>query len=253
MYLVPTPLDFGTLGAGATPPPLTQVLPQQVLDVAAGLTHWVVENAKTTRAFLKRVHAVVPLARPLQEMVIAELPRPPKGSARTPPPDGQLDLLLQPAAAGHDIGLVSEAGMPAVADPGADVVRRAHELGLQVVPLVGPSALLLALAASGMNGQSFAFVGYLPVDDGARASRIRELEALARRSGQTQMMIETPYRNPALLAALLAHLQPTTRLSVACGLTLNGGWNRSFAVSRWKQHPQALPADVPAVFAIHGG
>ncbi|MCW7541792.1 SAM-dependent methyltransferase [Aquabacterium sp. A7-Y] len=252
LYLVPTPLDFGTLAAGATLPELQQVLPLQTLQTAARLEHWIAENARTTRAFLKRVHAVVPLARPLQEIAIQELPRPAKGGARTAAPPAGLDRLLDAARQGRDMGLVSEAGMPAIADPGAEVVRRAHELGLQVLPLVGPSALLLALAASGMNGQSFAFVGYLPVEDVARATRIRELETLARRTGQTQMMIETPYRNPALMGALLDHLQPTTRLSVACGLTLEGGWNRSLPVQRWKQDGDAkLPADVPAVFAIH--
>ena len=251
LYLVPTPLDFGTLDADAPAPDLQQVLPLEVLRVAARLPMWIAENAKTTRAFLKRVHLVVPLQQPLQSLQIQELPRPSKGSKATAP--APLDPLLTPVLQGQDAGLISEAGMPAVADPGADVVRRAHELGIEVVPLVGPSSLLLALAASGMNGQSFAFVGYLPVDDAARATRIRELEALAKRSGQTQMMIETPYRNPALMQALLAHLQPATRLSVACGLTLTTGWNRSQPVQQWKRDGHALPANVPAVFAIHGG
>lgn len=252
LYLVPTPLDFGTLAPDASASDLQQVLPLQVLQTAARLPIWIAENAKTARAFLKRVHAVVPLQQPLQALQIHELPRPPKGGGK-PTTAVPLDPLLTAARQGQDIGLVSEAGMPAVADPGAEVVRRAHELGIEVVPLVGPSSLLLALAASGMNGQSFAFVGYLPVEEPARAARIRELEALARRSGQTQMMIETPYRNPALMQALLAHLQPATRLSVACGLTLPGGWNRSLSVQAWKRDTVALPSDVPAVFAIHGG
>lgn len=252
LYLVPTPLDFGTLAADAPPPDLQGVLPLGVLKTAARLDHWVTENARTTRAFLKRVHAVVPLAQALQAIDVRELPRPPKGGGK-PQAAVPLDPLLQPAIEGHDIGLCSEAGMPAVADPGALLVKRAHELGLEVVPLVGPSALLLALAASGMNGQSFAFVGYLPVDEAARAARIRELEALARRVGQTQMMIETPYRNPALWQALLTHLQPMTRLSVACGLTLEGGWNRSATVQSWRGQGLKLPADQPAVFAIHTG
>lgn len=143
--------------------------------------------------------------------------------------------------------------MPAVADPGAEVVRQAHALGIPVVPLVGPSALLLAMAASGLNGQSFAFVGYLPVEEAARVQRIRELEALSRRIGQTQMFIETPYRNAALLGALLGALQPATRLSVACGLTLADGWNRTMTVQQWRQAGPQLPGDVPAVFALLGG
>ncbi|MCM5680846.1 SAM-dependent methyltransferase [Schlegelella sp. S2-27] len=252
LYLMPTPLDFGTLAADAAPPDLQQVLPLDVLQVAARLPVWIAENAKTARAFLKRVHGVVPLQQPLQALLIQELPRPAKGGHK-PVAAVPLDPLLAAAQKGQDTGLVSEAGMPAVADPGAQVVRRAHELGIEVVPLVGPSSLLLALAASGMNGQSFAFVGYLPVEEAARGARIRELEACARRSGQTQMMIETPYRNTALMQALLTHLQPATRLSVACGLTLAGGWNRSLSVQDWKRGSRALPSDVPAVFAIHGG
>lgn len=142
--------------------------------------------------------------------------------------------------------------MPAVADPGAELVALAQREGVAVVPLVGPSALLLALAASGMNGQSFAFVGYLPVEDAARAARLRELEALARRQAQTQLMIETPYRNGALWQALMAHLAPTTRVSVACALTTPHGWARTRTVQQWRRTPPDLANDRPAVFAIHG-
>jgi 16S rRNA (cytidine1402-2'-O)-methyltransferase len=186
-----------------------------------GLGHWVAENAKTTRAFLKRVDAVVPLARPLQAIQIAELPHPQKGSRAAPTP--LMETLLAPALHGEDLGLISEAGLPAVADPGAALVQAAHAHKLAVVALAGPSSLMLALAASGLNGQSFAFVGYLPVDGGERASRIRELETLSRRTAQTQIVIETPYRNEVVLTGLLAALQPTTRLSVSCGLTLPHG------------------------------
>lgn len=248
LLLVPTPLDFGVAGAGAMPD-VGDVLPLGVLRRAAGLSHWVAENARTARAFLKRVDAVVPLQRPLQALHIAELPRPAKG-AKVVLDVASLNALLAPALAGEDVGLVSEAGLPAVADPGATLVQQAHALAIEVVPLAGASSLLLALAASGLNGQSFAFVGYLPVDEAARAARIRELEALSRRAAQAQLAIETPYRNPALLAALLAHLQPATRLSVSCGLTLPRGWTRSDSVSAWKTRPSSLPTDVPAVFAL---
>jgi 16S rRNA (cytidine1402-2'-O)-methyltransferase len=176
------------------------------------------------------------------------LPRPQKG-AKTPERAG-LEVLLAPATQGHDMGLVSEAGLPAVADPGAALVHAAHALGIEVVPLSGPSALLLALAASGLNGQSFAFVGYLPVDAAERLARIRELEALSRRHHQTQLMIETPYRNEALLGALLAGLGAGTRLSVSCGLTLPGGWTRSDTVAGWKVRPAQIAKDVPAVFSL---
>lgn len=249
LVLVPNTLDFGV--AVDTPAPLTEVLPLGAIRIAASLRCWVAENAKTTRAFLKRVDAVVPLAQPLQAIAIAELPRPQKG-AKPGAPAIDLAPLLAPALAGEDLGLISEAGMPAVADPGAGLVAAAHRAGIAVLPLAGPSALLLALAASGLNGQSFAFVGYLPVEVAERSARIRELEALSRRAAQTQLFIETPYRNEALLAALLATLAPQTRLSVSVGLTLPKEWTRSDSVERWKLRPQALPKDVPAVFCLLG-
>ncbi len=246
LYLVPNTLDFGIEGAQAAP--LSDVLPLGVLQRAAQLQHWVAENAKTTRALLKRVDALVPLAAPLQQVSIVELPRPAKGAKAAPPAD--LRPLLAPALAGHDLGLISEAGLPAVADPGAALVQAAHAAGIPVRALPGPSALLLALAASGLNGQSFAFVGYLPVEAGARAARIRELEAASRRLGQTQLMIETPYRNAALLGALLAQLKGDTRLSVSCALATPEGFTRSDSVEGWQRRPAALPADRPAVFAF---
>ncbi len=245
LVLMPNTLDFGAPGAL---PDLQDVLPLGVIRRAAALQHWVAENAKTTRAFLKRVDAVVPLAQPLQALSILELPRPQKGARVAAVPN--LDALLAPALHGHDIGLISEAGLPAVADPGATLVQAAHIAGLNVVALPGPSSLLLALGASGLNGQSFAFVGYLPVDATERGTRIRELEALSRRAGQTQLMIETPYRNEALMAALLAHLQGGTRVSVSCGLTLSSAFTRTDTVERWKARPAKLPADVPAVFSL---
>ncbi|HEY0887903.1 MAG TPA: SAM-dependent methyltransferase, partial [Ramlibacter sp.] len=158
--------------------------------------------------------------------------------------------LLAPALEGHDVGLLSEAGMPAVADPGASVVRAAHQLGVEVVPLVGPAALLLALAGSGLNGQNFAFVGYLPQEAQARTQRLRELESLALRTGQTQMFIETPYRNAAVWDALLKALQPATRLCVASGLTLPKSMVRTLPVSAWRQQPAPVANDTPAVFAL---
>jgi 16S rRNA (cytidine1402-2'-O)-methyltransferase len=247
LLLVPTPLDFGLRDHGPLPD-LQEFLPLGVIRQAAALTHWVAENARTARALLKRVDAVVPLAQPMQALHIVELPRPVKGAKNPEPPD--LDALLAPALQGQDIGLVSEAGLPGVADPGALLVQAAHRLGITVLPLPGASSLLLALAASGLNGQSFAFVGYLPVEAAARAVRIRELEVLSRRADQAQLMIETPYRNPALLAALLSHLQSATRLSVSCGLTLPDGWTRSDSVAAWRVQHAPLPANVPAVFAL---
>lgn len=244
LILVPNTLDLGL-----APAPLDEVLPAAVIRRAAALGHWAAEDAKTARAFLKRVDALVPLARPLQQIEITELPRPRKGS-REPVPAAAWQALLAPALAGHDLGLISEAGLPAIADPGAALVEAAHAAGLPVLPLTGPSSLLLALAASGLNGQSFAFVGYLPQEPAPRAARIRELEALSRRLGQTQLVIETPYRNAALLAALLETLAPATRLSVSAGLTTCAGFTRSASVADWRRQPVMLPDRVPAVFLL---
>lgn len=246
LYLVPTPLDFGCDASQTTP--LSRVLPEHTVAVAAGLTHWITENAKSTRAFIKRVGEMLPLAAPLQAQQITELPREvhKKGDHGPGGPDAK--HLLAAALQGHDIGLVSEAGMPAIADPGGSVVRAAHELGLNVVPLVGPLSLMLALAGSGLNGQHFAFVGYLPQDATARTQRIRELEALSLKSGQTQIAIETPYRNTALLNALVLTLHTHTRLAVACNITLPGAAQHSALVSEWRRATPKLPLDGPAVF-----
>lgn len=246
LYLVPNGLDFGVPGSTTD---LQEVLPLGVIRVAARLDHWIAENAKTTRAFLKRVDAVVPLSQPLQSISIVELPRPQKGPMRAGT-DVDVSALLEPALTGQDIGLISEAGLPAIADPGAAVVAAAHTLGVPVVPLPGASSLLLALAASGLNGQSFAFVGYLPTEAAARATRIRDLEALSRRLRQSQLMIETPYRNNALFQALVEQLQPDTRLAVGCGLTLLGGFARTERVAAWRAQPLALDNHLPVVFSL---
>jgi 16S rRNA (cytidine1402-2'-O)-methyltransferase len=247
LFLVPNTLDFGVVAEA--PAPLSDDLPLGVIRIAARLEHWIAENAKTTRAFLKRVDAVAPLAQTLQSIQIVELPRPQKGAKHAGPAQ-DLDALLAPALRGVDMGLISEAGLPAVADPGAVVVEAAHRLGVKVVPLSGPSSLMLALAASGLNGQSFAFVGYLPVETAERGARIRELEGLSRRLGQTQLVIETPYRNEAVLEGLLNTLAPGTRLSVSCGLTLPSGWTRTDTVARWRSGKTAIAKDVPAVFCL---
>lgn len=246
LYLVPAPLDFGC----AAQAPLGEVLPAGTLAVAARLQHWICENAKSARAFLKRVGELQPLSVPLQQQSIQELPRAVHKKGDHAPGGFDARPLLRAALDGHDMGLVSEAGMPAVADPGSSVVRAAHDLGIEVVPLVGPVSLLLALAASGLNGQNFAFVGYLPQEAAARTQRLRELEALALRTGQTQMFIETPYRNAAVWQALLQGLKPATRVAVASGLTLPDAMCRSAGVAEWKKQPAPVGNDVPAVFAI---
>ena len=245
LYLVPAPLDFGCDAQA----PLQEVMPLGTLQIAARLGYWICENAKSTRAYLKRFNELQPLSTPVQAMQIQELPREvhKKGDHA-----GQFDArpLLVAALEGRDMGLVSEAGMPAIADPGSSVVRAAHDLGLQVVALTGPMSLMLALASSGLNGQNFAFVGYLPQDPAGRTQRIRELESLALKTGQTQLFIETPYRNAALLQGLLQTLQGNTRLALSCGLTLTNGVSRSAQVSHWKRDKPVLPLDLPTVFCI---
>jgi 16S rRNA (cytidine1402-2'-O)-methyltransferase len=244
LLLVPATLDLG-----GDPVPLQDVLPHGVLTVAATLKHWRVENARSARAFLKRVDGVVPLAHPLQTLDMAELPRPRKGADDAVPP-ATWDALLAPAEAGHDIGLLSEAGLPAVADPGAALVAAAHRQGLVVVPLPGASALVLALAASGLEGQSFAFVGYLPQPAPERAERLRALEALSRRQGQTQLWIETPYRNAAMVEAMVTALSPSTRVTVSAGLTLGDARTFSATAAQWRKAPPVLTDRLPAVFGL---
>jgi 16S rRNA (cytidine1402-2'-O)-methyltransferase len=231
LYLLPNTLGDGDAAA------LEAVLPAPVRERASRLGYFVGENAKTTRAFLKRIGT----ARPIQEIEIREL------NVNTPA--GDIERLLEPLLGGTDAGLVSEAGCPAVADPGAVLVRRAHRHGIKVVPLVGPSSILLALMASGLNGQSFAFHGYLPVEPGERAKRLRELEQQSRRAGQTQIFIETPYRNRPLLDTLLSTCAPSTLLCVAVDLTLAGESVMTRAVADWRADALDLHKR-PAIFLL---
>jgi 16S rRNA (cytidine1402-2'-O)-methyltransferase len=234
LFLIPN-----TLGAGAA---LDSVLPAQVQALTARLDYFVTENAKSARAFLKLIDAAQPLARPLQQIEMAEL------NVNTPP--AALAGLLAPLLAGRDAGLLSEAGVPAVADPGADLVRLAHQHGVPVRPLVGPSSILLAVMASGLSGQSFAFNGYLPTDAGQRAQRIKELEARARKEKQTQLFIETPYRNGALLEALAATCAPQTLICVATDLSLPTESVRTQSAARWLAGPAPDFHKKPTVFLL---
>ena len=248
LFLVPTPLDHGC----AEQTPLDDVLPLGTIKKAAAIACWISENAKSTRAFLKRVDALVPLAQPIQTQQITELPREvhKKGDHQT---SATWDArpLLAAALAGQDVGLVSEAGMPAVADPGSSVVRAAHELGIEVLPLTGPVSLLLALAASGLNGQNFAFIGYLPQDASARTTQIQQISRAVQQSGQTRIVIETPYRNQVLLEALLSGLDGQLRLCVASGLTLpDADGARSARVAEWREARWPVTPKAPAVFLI---
>jgi len=222
LYLIPN-----TLGpTDAHPGALNALLPPQVQALTSKLDYFVAENAKTARAFLKLVAIDHPLAKALQDIEIAEL------NVNTPP--AALTALLAPLLAGRDAGLVSEAGVPAVADPGADLVRLAHQHGIVVRPLVGPSSLLLAVMASGLNGQSFAFNGYLPTDAAQRSKRIQDLEKRSRAERQTQLLIETPYRNGAMLEALVTGCQPGTLICVATDLSLPSESVRTLTAAKWK-------------------
>ena len=218
LFLVPN-----ALGAGA----LDHVLTSEVRSITASLDYFVAENAKTARAFLNQVALTHPLRLNLQDIEIREL------NVKTPA--SALPDLLAPLLAGRHGGLVSEAGVPAVADPGADLVRLAHERGIRVRPLVGPSSILLALMSSGLSGQNFAFNGYLPTDVAERTNRIRALEQRSRQEQQTQIFIETPYRNEALLQALSTHCQPSTQICIATQLTLEDEAIQRMSAQAWKQ------------------
>ena len=200
--------------------------------------YFVAENAKTARAFLK----ALPAASPLQQIEIHELNEHTPASA--------LPHLLAPALAGHDLGLISEAGCPAVADPGATLVALAHQQGVPVIPMVGPSSLLLALMASGLSGQAFTFHGYLPSDTLARERRLHELEKESQQQQRTQIFIETPYRNRQLLVSLVNCCAPGTRLCVATDLTLADEQIATRTVAEWRR--QTLPeiSRRPTVFLL---
>jgi 16S rRNA (cytidine1402-2'-O)-methyltransferase len=228
LYLVPNLL--GTVPAG-------DVLPERTIAVARRLVHWIVETPKPARAFLRTL-----VGRPVGELDIGPL-----GDAPTP---ADLDRMLAPVLRGEDVGLLSDAGCPAVADPGALLVAAAHAASIAVVPLVGPSSLLLALMASGMNGQRFTFHGYLPAAAAERGPALKRLEAASRAHRSAELFIETPYRNVAMLQTIVATLAPATRLCVAADLTLPGESVTTLPVSRWRNVDAARYAKRPAIFIV---
>lgn len=245
LWIVPTPLDFGS----DEQLPLTISLPHETIKAAAAIDQWICESAKTARAFLKRVHSHVPLAKPLQDLRIIELPR---HLHKHGDHDGLTDssALLREFDTGRDVGLLSEAGVPAVADPGSSVVRAAHRCGMKVTPLVGPCSIVLALCASGLNGQNFAFTGYLPTDAENRRRRIVELERQARATGQSQIFIETPYRNAAMLQALLSTLDGRTWLAIAMDVTQTHGSCVAATVDDWRRREPPIKLSQAMVFCI---
>ena len=225
LYAIPTPL-------GGTP---QEALPVPSLEIIRTIRNFVAENPKTARAFLASVG--MPLA--IQDISITTLDEHTK----------DIDPLLKPLRDGELLGLVSEAGCPAIADPGAALIEAAHREGFRVVPLIGPSALLLALMASGLEGQRFAFCGYLPRETAEREKRIRELEKRSRKEDETEIFIETPYRNDALLASLLNACNATTRLCIAANLTLPTQSIQTKSIRDW-QKAAARIGKRPAVFLL---
>lgn len=229
LYLIPVEL-------GDTPQ--ERVLPSYNREVILGIRHFIVEEVRSARRFLKRVD---------REIDIDQLTFYPMGKHADAALFAQY---LKPLEEGLPMGVISEAGCPAVADPGADVVAIAQRKGLRVVPLVGPSSMILAVMASGLNGQSFAFHGYLPIDPAERAKRLKVLETRAVQEHQTQLFIETPYRNQKLFDTLCQTLRPQTRICVAAGITTDAEWIRTHSVAEWKRTQLPDLSKIPAIFLI---
>ena len=228
LYLIPTPLGEGSPA---------DVLPVPVLELLPTLDRFVVEETRTARRFL----SAAGLKGHIGELEFHEL------NEHTAP--AQVEAFLPLFENGHDVGLLSEAGLPAVADPGALLVALCHRHGIEVIPLVGPSSLMMALMASGLNGQSFAFVGYIPAKTEERRAALRTLEKRSAGARQTQILIETPYRNDALLADMLQCLSGSTRLCIAANLTCEDQFIQTRTVAQWKQHPLTI-GKRPCVFVI---
>ncbi|MCR5762646.1 MAG: SAM-dependent methyltransferase [Treponema sp.] len=232
LYLIPVTL-------GETP--VEQVLPSYNHDVITAIRHFIVENIRSARRFLKKVDKSIDI----DSLTFYEL------SEHTDVT--QIGSYLAPLEKGEPMGVISEAGCPAVADPGADVVRMAQQKNLKVVPLVGPSSIIMAVMGSGFNGQSFAFNGYLPVKDNERASKIRQLENRAWNENQTQLFIEAPYRNLKMFNAILSSCRKDTRLCVAAGITCEEEFIHTHSISEWKKLPVPEINKVPAIFLIYRG
>lgn len=230
LYLLPVPL-----GDDTDP---KDVLPQTIERAVEFIDHYIVENEKTARRFIK---AILPTKKQ-PELQLSVL------NKHTLPTDHS--AFIQPCMEGKNVGLMSEAGCPGVADPGAAIVKLAHEKGIQVVPLVGPSSILLAIMGSGMNGQSFAFNGYLPIEKGEKKAALKNLEKLSQDKSQSQLFIETPYRNNKLLEDVLQALQPTTHLCLAADITLPTEFIKTKTVAQWKKEVPDLH-NRPCIFIIH--
>ncbi|MBR6047123.1 MAG: SAM-dependent methyltransferase [Bacteroidaceae bacterium] len=229
LYLIPVTL-------GETP--VSQVLPAYNHDVILGIRHFIVENVRSARRFLRLVDHEFPI----DDSTFYEMGK----HAQT----DQFASYLKPLQQGFPVGVISEAGCPAVADPGAEVVAMAQHKGFRVIPLVGPSSMIMAVMASGLNGQSFAFNGYLPVDEADRAKKLKALESRAWNESQTQLLIETPYRNRKMFDTILRTLRPQTRLCVAAGITTSDEYIRTHTIQEWKRIQLPDLSKIPAIFLI---
>jgi 16S rRNA (cytidine1402-2'-O)-methyltransferase len=227
LFLIPVPLADAASAKSFTP---------YLVDTINAVKEYIVENEKTARRFLKEAG----LKTPQSELVIHDYGKHNR--------DSGLKEFFTGLMAGNDVGLMSEAGCPGIADPGADIVAEAHRKGIKVVPLVGPSSILLALMASGFNGQSFTFHGYIPIDKLERAKKIKELEALAEKK-QTQLFIETPFRNDSMLEDVLKHCKPQTRLCIACDITASTEFIKTMSIGDWKKQVPDLRKR-PAIFLL---
>ena len=230
LYLIPV-----TLGETS----IEQVLPSYNHEVIMGIRHFIVEDIRSARRFLRKTDK----AFPIDESTFFEMGK---------HADEKLfSSYLQPLREGKPVGVISEAGCPAVADPGADIVSIAQREGLRVVPLVGPNSMIMAVMSSGLGGQSFAFNGYLPVEPADRAKKLKMLETRAWTEGQTRLFIETPYRNQKMFEALLSALRPQTRLCIAAGITTEDEYIRTLRISEWKNTKLPDLSKVPAIFLIN--
>jgi 16S rRNA (cytidine1402-2'-O)-methyltransferase len=230
LYLVPTVL-------GETP--VTDVLPEKTLGVIRALDYFIVEEIRTARRFLRSAGVKKNFDSEVTLFIFNEHSRP-----------EEVEAFLAPLTEGHDVGILSEAGVPCVADPGSPLIRSAHLKGIKVVPLTGPSSILMALMASGFNGQNFTFHGYLPVEEDLRVKKLREIERVAKEKDQTQLFIETPYRNQKMFDSIVKACRPETHLCIATDITLPGEWIRTKTVKEWKSEKPDIQKR-PAVFLIY--
>lgn len=230
LYLIPV-----TLGETS----VEQVLPSYNREVIMGIRHFIVEDIRSARRFLRQTDRTFPI----DDSTFYEMGK--------HSDDKLYSSFLQPLREGKPVGVISEAGCPAVADPGADIVSIAQREGLRVVPLVGPNSMIMAVMSSGLGGQSFAFNGYLPVDAADRAKRLKALETRAWTEGQTQLFIETPYRNKKMFESLLTTLRSQTRLCIAAGITTKEEYIRTLRISEWKSTKLPELSKVPAIFLIN--